>query len=165
VQEENTITEEAKAAGVIRDVVLSSIGSSHRKRFLQQPVRLVVVEATKKDGTPYEIWLITDRLEMDADLIAIGYRYRWTVELFFRWFKQILGMRHLISDTENGVTIQLYVAMIASLLIVVGTGLKVNKRTWEMLQHYLIGWATLEELECHIRKQLAKQERQLKKAK
>ncbi|VAX39182.1 hypothetical protein MNBD_PLANCTO02-2989, partial [hydrothermal vent metagenome] len=51
---------------------------------------------------------------MDADLIAIGYRYRWVIELFFRWFKQILGMRHLISDSENGVTIQLYVAMIAS---------------------------------------------------
>ncbi|VAX40301.1 hypothetical protein MNBD_PLANCTO02-1526, partial [hydrothermal vent metagenome] len=75
---------------------------------------------------------------MDADLIAIGYRYRWVIELFFRWFKQILGMRHLISDSENGVTIQLYVAMIASLLIVLWTGLKVNKRTWEMLQHYLI---------------------------
>ena len=165
VQEEREITTDAKAAGVIRDVVLSRFGSSRRKNVLLQPVRLVIVQATKKDGTPYEIWLITDRLEMDADLIAIGYRYRWTVELFFRWFKQILGMQHLISDKENGVTIQLYVAMIASLLIVLWTGLKVNKRTWEMLQHYLIGWATLEEFEHHIRKQLEKQERQLKKAK
>ncbi len=41
VQEEWDITAEVKAASVIRDVVLSNIGSSHRKRFLQQPVRLV----------------------------------------------------------------------------------------------------------------------------
>ncbi len=100
---------------------------------------------------------------MDAELVAIGYRYRWTVELFFRWFKQILGMRHLISGNENGVTIQLYAALIASLLIVLWTGLKANKRTWEMLQFYFMGWATQAELEQHIRQQLERQKRQATK--
>jgi hypothetical protein len=36
--------------------------------------------------------------------------------------------------------------------------MKVNKRTWEMLQFHLTGWASLDELETHIAKQEAKQE-------
>ena len=47
--------------------------------------------------------------------------------------------------------------LIASLLIVLWTGLKANKRTWEMLQFYFQGWASLDELERHIQRQ---QERQ-----
>ena len=47
---------------------------------------------------------------------------------------------------------QLYAALIASLLIVLWTGMKVGKRTWEMVQHYLLGWATVAELERHLLK-------------
>jgi hypothetical protein len=82
VQEERELTPEAREAGMIRDVVLSRLGTSHHKDELQRPVRLVVVTATGEDGKPYELWLITDRLEMPADLIALGYRYRWTIEIF-----------------------------------------------------------------------------------
>jgi len=160
VLEERELTDAAKAAGVVRDVVLSRLGTSHHKNEIQQPVRLVVVQATKADGEPYELWLITDRLDLDADLVAVGYRYRWTVELFFRWLKSILGMRHLISDHRNGVTMQLYAALIASLLMVLWTGLKPNKRTWEMTQFYLMGWASLDELEANIERQRIRQERQ-----
>ena len=159
VLEERELTDAAKAAGVVRDVVFSRLGTSHHRNELKQPVRLVVVRATKADGEPYELWLITDRLDLDADLVALGYRYRWTVELFFRWLKSILGMRHLISTRRNGVTMQLYAALIASLLMVLWTGLKPNKRTWEMTQHYLLGWATLDELERHLERQRVRQER------
>jgi IS4 transposase len=141
VQAERELTPAARAAGVIRDVVLSRLGSSHRKDELQQPLRLVA------DHRP-------------AGTGRRPYRYRWTVELFFRWMKSILGMRHLISDHPHGVTMQLYAALIASLLIVLWTGLKANKRTWEMLQFYFMGWATLAELERHIEQQQARQERQ-----
>lgn len=159
VQEEREVSAEARQAGVIRDAVLSRLGTSHHKDELQQPVRLVVVQTTGDDGQPCELWLITDRLDLDAELVALAYRYRWTVELFFRWLKSILGMRHLISDKRGGVTIQLYAALIASLLVVLWTGVKANKRTWEMLQFYFIGWATLEELERHIREEKERQAR------
>ncbi|NQV27830.1 MAG: IS4 family transposase [Rhodopirellula sp.] len=138
VLEERELGDAAKAAGVVRDVVLSRLGTDHHKNEIQQPVRLVVVQAVKENGEPYELWLITDRLDLDANLVTLGYRYRWTVELFFRWLKSILGMRHLISDHPHGVTMQLYAALIASLLMVLWTGLKPNKRTWEMLQFYRI---------------------------
>ncbi len=150
VQEERPISEAAAAAGVVRDAVIGKLGTSHHKDVLCQPVRLVVVQRTKPDGTTEELWLVTDRLDLDAELVALAYKYRWTVELFFRWFKCILGCRHLLSTCRNGVTIQVYVALIASLLITLWTGRKVNKRTFEMIQLYLIGWASEEELQRHL---------------
>ena len=159
VAEERELTPEARAAGVIRDAVLSRLGTSHHKDELKQPVRLVIIATNDDNGKPIELWLLTDRLDLPAEFVGLAYRYRWTVELFFRWFKQILGCRHLISTKEKGVTMQLYAALIASLLVTLWTGLKANKRTWEMLQFYFSGWATLEELERHIDQQLKRQER------
>jgi hypothetical protein len=150
VAEERPLTAAAQQAGVVRDVVLAKLGSDHHKDVLGQPVRLVIVRRTKPDGSLEELWLLTDRLDLPAELVALAYRYRWTIELFFRWFKCILGCRHLLATDANGVAIQVYLALIASLLIVLWTGRKPSKRTWEMIQFYLLGWASLEELERHL---------------
>jgi IS4 transposase len=91
-------------------------------------------------------------LDLDAELVALGYRFRWAVELFFRWFKCILGCRHLLATSRDGVTIPLYVGVIASLLISLWTGKKPTKRTLEMLQFYFAGLASEEELQEHIEK-------------
>jgi Transposase DDE domain len=150
VGEERALTPAALAAGVVRDVVVTKLGTDHHKNVVGQPVRLVVVRRTKPDGTPEELWLVTDRLELPAELVALAYRYRWTIELFFRWFKCILGCRHLLATDRNGVAIEIYMALIASLLIVLWTNRKPTKRTWEMIQFYLTGWASLSELERHL---------------
>ena len=157
-QDERELGEEASKVGVIKDILVSRIGTDHHKDEIKQSLRIVIVSTTDSSGKPIELWLVTDRLDLAAETIALGYRYRWTIELFFRWFKQILGARHLISTKENGITMQLYAGLIASLLIVLWTGLKANKRTWEMVQYYLMGWASLDELEMHIVKQKAKQD-------
>jgi len=151
VAEERSLPTQAQTAGVIRDVVIARLGTDKHKDFLGRPVRLVSVRRTKLAGTAEDLWLITNRLDLPADLVALAYHYRWSIELFFRWFKCILGCRHLLSESQNGVAIQSYVALIASLLIVLWTGCKPTKRTWEMVQFYLIGWASLDELEQHIR--------------
>ena len=52
---------------------------------------LAIVRTVQRDGKIRELWLITDRLELDANLVALAYRYRWTVELLFRWLKCGLG--------------------------------------------------------------------------
>lgn len=158
LHEECTLSQADLDAGVVRDFIVSRIGTAHHKDEIKQPLRIVIVSITDDAGKATELWLLSDRMDLTAEQIAMGYRYRWTIELFFRWFKQILGSRHLISTKENGITIQLYAGLIASLLVVLWTDVKVNKRTWEMLQFYLIGWASLEELEKHIAKQKAKQE-------
>ena len=85
-----------------------------------------------------------------AELVALGYRFRWTVELFFRWLKCILGCRHLLANSQDGVTIQVYLAIIASLLISLWIGRKPTVRTLEMIQFYFSGWATLPELMTHL---------------
>jgi hypothetical protein len=150
VREERLVTPAAMQAGVVRDVVISKLGTDHHKDVVGRLVRLVIIRRVKSDGSLEELWLVTDRLDLPAELVALAYRYRWTIELFFRWFKCILGCRHLLATDANGVAIQVYVALIASLLIVLWTGRKPTRRTWEMIQFYLSGWASLEELERHL---------------
>jgi Transposase DDE domain len=151
VVEERPVSAAAHAAGVRSDRVVR-LGCAKSGAVLRQPLRVVEVDTGKTDsqGRPEVLLLATDRLDLDAELVALAYRFRWSVELFFRWFKCILGCRHLLSTSQNGVTIQLYVGVIASLLISLWTGRKPTKRTLEMLQLYLAGWATLEELQAHI---------------
>lgn len=163
VAEERPLTEAARKAGVVRDVIISRLGTSHHKDHLKREMRLVIVRTVDREGKTNELWLITDRLDLDADLVALAYRHRWTVELFFRWLKCILGARHLISRGPNGVTLQMYAALIVSLLIVLRTGRKATKRTYEMIQFYLIGWVTDEEFEAHLSK-LERREASAKKS-
>ena len=126
------------------------LGGPAKGRDLKQPVRLIEVQVVKDDGSREIILLATNRLDLDAELVALAYRYRWSVELFFRWFKCILGCRHLLSENLNGVTIQVYVAIIACLLISVWVGRKPTKRTYEMFCLYFSGWASEAELAAHI---------------
>jgi hypothetical protein len=91
VAQERPLTATARAAGVTSDVVLQRLGTSHQRPWAAQPLRVVRVTTDKqhKDGPPLELVLVAKRLDLDADLIALAYRYRWAVELFFRWFKCI----------------------------------------------------------------------------
>jgi hypothetical protein len=152
VAHERLLSAAASAAGVTSDVILQRLGTSHHRPCAAQPLRVVCVTTDKrhKDGTPIELVLVTNRLDLDADLIALAYRYRWTVELFFRWFKCILGCRHLLSHSENGVQLQVYMALIASLLISLWVGRAPTKRTYEMLCFYLSGWASTREVIAHV---------------
>jgi IS4 transposase len=152
VQEEGPVSAAAQAAGVRRDCTLRRLGTPHHTRVLPQPFRVVVVATgkTHADGTPELLVLVTNRVALTAELVALAYRYRWAVELFFRWMKCVLGCRHLLSQGANGVTIQIYVAIIASLLISLWIGRAPTKRTYEMLCFYLSGWASEEELVAHI---------------
>ena len=151
IKEERILTDEARQAGVLRDVIIDRLGTSHHKDFFpDRSVRLVIVRRIKPDGSTEDLYLLTDRLDLPAELVALAYRYRWMIELFFRWLKCILGCRHLLSTDENGVSLQIYTALIASLLLTLWTGRKPDKRTFEMIQFYLIGWATLDELESHL---------------
>jgi len=152
VLEERSLTEEAKAAGVVSDVVLKRLGTDHHKNVVKQPVRIVKVQTDKLDshGQPNVLVLVTNLLDLSADLVALGYKHRWAVELFFRWLKCILGCRHLLANNQNGVEIQVYLGIIASLLISLWTGRKPTKRTLEMVQFYFTGLASWEELQAHI---------------
>lgn len=132
-----------RAAGVVEDV---------RVRLGREPGgplgRLVRVEA---DG--HTFLLFTNlAADIEAELVGLIYRYRWQIELFFKWIKCILGCRHWLAESQRGVTIQIYCALIASILLVLWTGARPTKRQWEALQLYWMGWASLDELEAALRK-------------
>jgi hypothetical protein len=149
VKQERPLTAQARAAGVVRDVEVKRLGTSHHRDELKgHPVRLVWVDTGKddEDGERVVLLLCTDRLDLDADLVALGYKYRWWVELFFRWLKCILGCRHLLSGQPAGVAIQIYLALIASVLVSLWAGHKPTKRIYEWLCLYFQGVVSQEEL-------------------
>lgn len=147
VLEERPLTAADRAASVVRDVIIRRLGTAKHNALLKRPLRIVVVQGAEPD----QVWILaTNALDLPAELIAIGYRYRWQIELFFRWLKCVLGCRHLLCENRAGVMLQVYCAIIAALLIGLWVGVKPNKRTYEMLCHYLSGWATAEELERHL---------------
>ena len=98
------------------------------------------------------IILFTDLMEIPAQVVALIYRHRWQIEVFFRFFKHVLGCRRLISHDTNGIQIQVYVGILACLLIAWWTGKKPTLRTYEMACFYLMGMADQEELLDHINK-------------
>jgi hypothetical protein len=113
-------------------------------------MRLVPVQGTDRRGASVLLTLITDRLDLEAELVAEAYRLRWTIELFFRWLKCVLGVRHFVAEHPNGVLLQMDAALIVSLLIVLRTGCQPTKRTYELLQFWLLGWVSGGELEGHL---------------
>jgi hypothetical protein len=150
--EERPLTDAARAAGVVRDVLVEHTGNERHRNRLRHPLRIVVIDTGKRrrHGTPELLVLCTNRLDLPADLVGLAYRYRWAIELFFRWLKCVLGCRHLLATSQAGVTIQVYLAIIASLLISLWVGRKPTVRTLEMLQLYFSGWATQDELMAHL---------------
>lgn len=145
VQEELPVAPEARAAGIVRDLIISRLGTSHHKREIHQPLRLVEIAT----GTSH-LLLLTDQRGLPAELVSLAYRYRWQVELFFRWLKCVLGCRHWLGESLNALTLQVYVGLIASLLLTVWTNRRPNKRTFEMVCHFLSGWASEHELQRHL---------------
>jgi hypothetical protein len=154
----------AQRAEVLSDEIVTLGLSSKPSERPNHPVRLVCVRVTphvktggRKGGTagpPSDgvLRIATNLLDPPAEIIAELYRQRWTIEIFFRFFKHVLGCRHLLSTARAGIEIQTYMAIIACLLLALWTGGKPTLRTYEMVCLYLQGWADEEELIAHLEK-------------
>jgi hypothetical protein len=162
VVEERPVSAAASRAGVLRDIIVN-VGTHHtRNSRANHRVRVILVRATphkkrsgRKGGTAGPscdgiLRIATNLLDVPAEVIADIYLHRWMIELFFRFFKHVLGCRHLLSTDPVGIQIQAYCAIIACLLISLWTGGKPTLRTYEMLCFYLSGWADWDELTQHI---------------
>lgn len=95
--------------------------------------------------------IATNLLDVPAEIIALIFSHRWAVEIFFRFFKHMLGCRKLLSRDAEGIEIQTYCAIIACMLISLWTGKKPTLRTYEMICFYFCGTASEEELMSHIK--------------
>jgi len=159
ILEERPLTEADREARVVSDSIVQ-LGSSKASAALKGPVRLVVIEKVDEPsqrmraerGVRETIVLVTDRLDLPADLVAQLYSARWQIEIFFRWLKCTLGCKHLVAESANGVALQLYTALIACLLISLWTGKKPTKRVFEAICLYFQGWADLDDVMATVRR-------------
>lgn len=90
------------------------------------------------------------------ETIGLCYKHRWQVEMFFRWLKCILGCRHWLAESERGVALQVYLALIAAQLLVLYRGERPDRRQMEAIQFYLMGWASVDELMAILRPRTVK---------
>jgi FOG: Transposase and inactivated derivatives len=82
-----------------------------------------------------EFVFITNNMELEAMEIALLYKNRWKVELFFKWIKQHLRVKSFWGTTMNAVKIQVYCAVISYCLIAITAyKLKVDRPIYEILQ-------------------------------
>ena len=162
VVEERLLSDEALKAGVVRDAVVTMGLSSKPADKPNHAIRIIVIEAaphakrggrrgkTAGPGNKGTIVIATNLLHVPAEIIALIYQHRWAIEIFYRFFKQIPGCRHLLSQKPEGILIQVYCAVIACLLMNLWTGKRPNKRTFEMLAFYFMGVASERELLDHL---------------
>jgi hypothetical protein len=161
IHETLPLDEAARGAGVVGDRIVELYSQRVPRVKLRlveiacRPYRKVCGRKTKYDRSgPCQsetLLVATDRLDLPAEVIALIYQRRWQIEVFFRFFKHVLGCRHLLSHQPNGIELQIYAAIIACLLIALWTGKKPNQATCEMVAWYLAGVADEEELDAHLR--------------
>jgi hypothetical protein len=164
VTEDRPLSDAARAAGVVQDAVVRLGLGSKPKARPNHPIRLVVVAVqphekrggrkgkTAGPASRGRLFIATSLLDAPAEIIALLYKHRWLIEIFFRFFKHVLGCQHLLSASPDGIAIQAYCALIASMLIRLWTERKPTLRTYEMLCWHFLGWATDEELLAHLEK-------------
>jgi hypothetical protein len=159
VLEEQPLTDADRKARVVRDVVVK-LGTSRRGKVLKQNLRVVEIEKVEEPSNRMRrerpvretIVLVTDRLDLPAELIALLYSARWKIEIFFRWLKCTLGCKNLLAESQNGLALQLYSALISCLLISLWLGKKPTKRTFEAICFYLQGMADVEDVLIGVRR-------------
>ncbi|HEY2585868.1 MAG TPA: IS4 family transposase [Tepidisphaeraceae bacterium] len=162
VIEDRPLSAAAKADGVESDRVIK-LGSNQSGRTApDHRVRLVCIKSTphekrsnRKGNTgagPSDglIRIATNLTDVPAEVIALLYEKRYQIELFFRSFKCLLGCRHLISESRQGIEIQVYCAVIVCMLLNLYTGRRPGKSTLTMTYWYLSGIATEQEFINHL---------------
>ena len=167
VLEERALDQAAIDADVLSDQIVEIGLSKDKQDRADHPTRLICIKVTphqkrsKAEGrgsgrtgptTDGTLRIVTDNLDAPAHVIAFLYAYRWTIEVFFRFLKQILGCRHLLSTKPEGVQIQIYAAVICCMMLNSLTGAKPTKYTVILMALYLEGLATEADVLKHLNK-------------
>lgn len=148
VEKELPLTQADVAAKVTRQV-WGYLGKSDKTRT--RPVRVIWVKMAEGG----HLMLVTNQSaeQMPAELVSKAYRNRWQIELFFRWIKCVMQCRHFLAESPQGVTIQLYLALIGAVLIQLHLGQRPSRRLWEALQLYFLGLFSQDDLAAAIEKE------------
>jgi hypothetical protein len=145
--QERPLTDTDREVGVLSDRegrIQSS--SPTRHALVDTRFREVTIRKVDRDGQPQTIRLITNLLDVPADVIAHLYRHRWQIELFFRWLKCFANFDHLLSHNRQAVQAQFHVALIGILLMYLHNGYRPSKYLFALMSQVGGGGATLDEI-------------------
>ena len=145
-----------RAAGVLSDTLVR-IGWRDNRTAVKQPLRLV--EIAQADKPDHPLRLLSNRLDLPAETIGVIYRHRWQVELFFRWLKCMANFGHFYSESPQGMTLQIYIALIGTLLIAIETGSRPSSYDYALMSMAVAGWAPLDQILAQAAKRRAERRR------
>jgi len=120
-----------KSLGVLCDQIIK-LNNFYPSKFY--PDKLRRVKFYDKE-TEFKLDFVTNNFELTALDIAKLYKYRWKIELFFKWIKQHLKIKTFWGYSENAVRIQIYCAIIAYCTVaIIKEQCKIKYSTYEILQ-------------------------------
>jgi len=120
-----------KDNGVLLDQIGKLTGFYVSRKY---PEKLRLIKFYDEE-TDNDLEFLSNNFDLTAEEIAQLYKYRWKVELFFKWIKQHLKVKSFWGTSLNAVKIQVYSAIIAYCLVaLVRNKLKVDRSTYEILQ-------------------------------
>ncbi len=120
-----------KDTGVLLDQIGKLTGFYPSKYYPKKLRRIRFYD----EETDNELEFLSNNFDLKAEEIAQLYKYRWKVELFFKWIKQHLKIKSFWGTSQNAVKIQVYSAIIAYCLVaLIRNKLKVDRSTYEILQ-------------------------------
>lgn len=132
-----------------------------RRLVIQPPQGIAGRKRTDRHHSD-QIVLLTNLMTVPAEVIGAVYQLRWSIELFFRFFKHVLGCQHLLSHKQVGIEIQVYCALIACLLLALCTGASTGISGFRIVALYLRGLADEEDCLAMLRDEMASQSRRKK---
>lgn len=117
--------------GVMADQIIRFKGNKTKSHYPKELRRVVYYD---KEGNRTFVFY-TNNTDIKAEDVALLYKYRWRVELFFKWLKQHLRIKEFYGTSENAVKMQIYAAIIAyCLVVVVQEEMKLKMDTYDVLR-------------------------------
>jgi hypothetical protein len=116
--------------------------SGYHYQFTSNSFRLIKARIKSSGET---IFFITNYFDASAYEIAAMYKQRWEIEIFFKFLKQHLNLKHIISRNDNAIQVMIYMTLILATLLIVYkkknkiSGYKIAKLKFEIeLDNFLI---------------------------
>ena len=120
-----------KSTGILCDQIVVPKGKQSRKHYPGLLRRIVFYDAEKGKRLVFA----TNNMDLPALSIALLYKSRWQVELFFKWIKQHLRIKSFFGYTENAVRCQIWIAVSVYLLVaIIKRELRLERSIYEILQ-------------------------------
>lgn len=118
-------------SGVMTDQIIRLDGIKTKYQYPENLRRITYHDAESGDDFVF----YTNNLDVSAELVALLYRYRWRVELFFKWMKQHLHIKEFFGHNENAIQIQIYTAISAYCIVAIAEHkLNIGKDMYEVLR-------------------------------